>query len=180
MPTNSFCVFRTPNARLRRWLIAAPSRARSLPEQCRRRKLAVVPALINCHEHLSYKARRGSIAEMMTVPDATLALQAAESARWDISQGITSVRSTGDKNFIDVAMSRAIASGIAGGPRVIAAGPPLLMSGGHGYPIGWECDGPDSFRAAARKLFKNGSDFVKLMASGGTLATLCRGDQIDR
>jgi imidazolonepropionase-like amidohydrolase len=135
------------------------------------RRLSALPGLLNCHEHLSFKARRGSIAEMMAVPDATLALQAAESARWDISQGITTVRSTGDKNFIDVAMARATASGMALGPRVIAAGPPLLMSGGHGYPLGWEVDGADGFRAAARKLLKNGSDFVKLISSGGLAKT---------
>ena len=135
------------------------------------RRLSVVPGLLNCHEHLSFKARRGSIADMMNLPDATLALQAAESARWDVSQGITSVRSTGDKNFIDVAMARATASGMALGPRVIAAGPPLLMSGGHGYPLGWEADGADDFRTATRKLLKNGSDFVKLIASGGLAKT---------
>lgn len=135
------------------------------------RRWSVVPGLLNCHEHLSFKARRGSIAEMMALPDATLALQAAESARWDISQGITTVRSTGDKNFIDVAMARATASGMALGPRVIAAGPPLLMTGGHGYPLGWEVDGADGFRAATRKLLKNGSDFVKLISSGGLAKT---------
>lgn len=135
------------------------------------RRWSVVPGLVNCHEHLSFKARRGSIAEMMALPDATLALQAAESARWDIGQGITTVRSTGDKNFIDVAMARATASGMAPGPRVVAAGPPLLMSGGHGYPLGWEVDGADGFRVATRKLLKNGSDFVKIIASGGLAKT---------
>lgn len=135
------------------------------------RRWSVVPGLLNCHEHLSFKARRGSIADMMNLPDATLALQAAESARWDISQGITSVRSTGDKNFIDVAMARATASGMALGPRVIASGPPLLMSGGHGYPLGWEVDGVDGFRGATRKLLKSGSDFVKLISSGGLAKT---------
>lgn len=135
------------------------------------RKRTVMPGLINCHEHLSFKARRGSIADMMALPDSTLTLQAAESARWDISEGITSVRSTGDKNFIDVAMARAVANGMAMGPRIVAAGPPLLMTGGHGYPLGWEADGADGFRAAARKLLKFGSDHIKLISSGGLAKT---------
>jgi len=45
------------------------------------------------------------------------------------------------------------------------------MSGGHGYPVGWEVDGEDGFRVAARKVLKNGSDFVKIISSGGLAKT---------
>ena len=135
------------------------------------RGATVVPGLINAHEHLSFKRRRGSVAEMMRESSPFLILQAAQSARWDLQHGITSVRSVGDKDFMDVTLRRAIEQGIAEGPRIVAAGPPLLMTGGHGYPIGTEVDGPDNVRRAARANLKAGADFIKLIASGGIATT---------
>jgi len=43
------------------------------------------------------------------------------------------------------------------------------MTGGHGWPIGREADGPDDVRRAAREQIKAGADQVKFMATGGVL-----------
>lgn len=136
----------------------------------------VLPGLINCHDHFSYHGRPGSIEEMMGKDRARLAIQATAMAQHNISQGITTVRSTGDKDHLDVVLRTAIEEGVVAGPRIVAAGPPLMMTGGHGFPVGHEVDGVDQLRAEARRLFKGGSDLAKVITTGGILASR-RGEQ---
>jgi imidazolonepropionase-like amidohydrolase len=66
---------------------------------------------------------------------------------------------------VDVA--RAIEKGVLRGPRVIAAGRAVAMTGGHAYYLGREADGTDSVRRAVREELKAGADCIKVMASGG-------------
>jgi imidazolonepropionase-like amidohydrolase len=47
------------------------------------------------------------------------------------------------------------------------AGRILCPTGGHGYTLGGECDGPDGVRRTARQQFKEGADFIKITATGG-------------
>ena len=46
----------------------------------------------------------------------------------------------------------------------------VCMTGGHGWALGHEADGPDAVRRAARTQIKAGADNVKLIASGGILS----------
>ena len=43
------------------------------------------------------------------------------------------------------------------------------MTGGHGYWIGREADGPDDARKAVREQLKAGADVIKLIATGGVM-----------
>jgi imidazolonepropionase-like amidohydrolase len=43
----------------------------------------------------------------------------------------------------------------------------LCMTGGHAWQIGYEVDGPEEVRKAAREQIKTGADVLKLMATGG-------------
>jgi imidazolonepropionase-like amidohydrolase len=140
------------------------------------RAFTVLPGLINCHDHFSYHGQPGTIEQMMGEDRARLAIQAAGMAHWNISHGITTVRSAGDKDFLDVILRTAIEDRVVAGPRIVAAGSPLMMTGGHGYPVGHEFDGVDEGRAAARHVLKHGSDFVKIIATGGVLGSR-RGEQ---
>jgi imidazolonepropionase-like amidohydrolase len=45
----------------------------------------------------------------------------------------------------------------------------ICMTGGHGWSLGYEADGADGLRRAARAMIKAGADNVKLIASGGIL-----------
>ena len=45
----------------------------------------------------------------------------------------------------------------------------ICITGGHGWQVGCEADGPDEVRRAARKQIKAGVDCVKFMATGGVL-----------
>jgi imidazolonepropionase-like amidohydrolase len=51
----------------------------------------------------------------------------------------------------------------------VLSGTVICMTGGHGWQLGCEADGPDAVRRAARVQIKAGADNVKLIASGGIL-----------
>jgi imidazolonepropionase-like amidohydrolase len=70
---------------------------------------------------------------------------------------------------IDLGLKRAIRSGLIPGPRMLVSGQLICMTGGHGWQLGREANGPDEVRRAAREQIKAGVDIVKLMATGGVL-----------
>jgi imidazolonepropionase-like amidohydrolase len=51
----------------------------------------------------------------------------------------------------------------------VLSGEIICMTGGHGWNVGTEADGPDGVRAAARKQLRAGADNIKLIATGGIL-----------
>jgi imidazolonepropionase-like amidohydrolase len=103
--------------------------------------------------------------------------------------GVTSLRAVGEANFIDVALRETYANRLPGGswhkgyedkrllgPRLFCAGPGIRITGGHAsngrvearYNESIiEADGPDEIRKAARYCIKMGSDWIKLMITGG-------------
>jgi imidazolonepropionase-like amidohydrolase len=83
--------------------------------------------------------------------------------------GVTSVRDLGGKDGIDLIIRDAIRSGLIPGPRMLASGRLICMTGGHGWQIGREADGPDEVMKAAREQIKAGADVVKFMATGGVM-----------
>jgi imidazolonepropionase-like amidohydrolase len=62
-----------------------------------------------------------------------------------------------------------IARGIATGPRIVTAGAPITITGGHCHFLGMEADSRDDVRRAARRQIKDGVDCLKIMASGGRM-----------
>lgn len=52
---------------------------------------------------------------------------------------------------------------------MLASGRLICMTGGHGWPMGREADGPDDVRRAVREQIKAGADQIKFMATGGVL-----------
>ena len=57
------------------------------------------------------------------------------------------------------------------GPRVLVCGRPVTTTGGHCWFMGSEADGVDGVRRATRQLIKEGADFIKVMATGGSTVT---------
>jgi imidazolonepropionase-like amidohydrolase len=86
-----------------------------------------------------------------------------------LEAGITTARDLGGYEYIEMALRDAFAAGDWPGPRLMCAGKVLTMTGGHGWPIGMEVDGPDEVRKGARENLKNGADCLKIMATGGVL-----------
>jgi imidazolonepropionase-like amidohydrolase len=144
----------------------------------------VMPGLINTHVHIGLGGGRATVdpdGHPRTALDGVLA--STVTTRAFLMQGFTSVRSLGAQRGSDVALRRAINTGVITGPRLWASLEPIGPSGGHSDPRNAEdpettnphwtssvADGPDEVRKAVRELGRRGADVIKIMPSGGVLS----------
>ena len=129
----------------------------------------LLPGLINCHVHLCFGAEADPFRVMKDEPHALTALKVLRRAQETVEAGVTTVRDLGGRDYAEFAVRRAITEGLFPGPRILAAGRPVCMTGGHGHSIGREADGPDDARKAVREQLKAGADVIKLIATGGVM-----------
>jgi imidazolonepropionase-like amidohydrolase len=127
----------------------------------------IMPGLINLHQHLDNRWGKGSYQERAGQPITYLLMRAARNALLDLQEGVTTVRDLASKQRTNLVVKKAINEGMIVGPRVVACGQPIAMTGGHGWDLCIEADGVDQVRKAARQLLKDGADLIKIMASGG-------------
>jgi imidazolonepropionase-like amidohydrolase len=130
---------------------------------------AVVPGLIDCHVHLSFSAGPDPLADLLAEDDGTLLLHAAENARVALAAGITTVRDLGDRAGVVRVLRDGIARGVVPGPRILTAGSPITITGGHCHFLGLEADSKEDVRRVARRQIRDGVDCLKIMASGGRM-----------
>lgn len=131
----------------------------------------VMPGLINSHVHLANDGAADLAAQVRDDSTATAAYRAAANALITLDAGITTVKDCGAADNVVIDLGRAIESGVVDGPRVVAAGRVITMTGGHGYFMGVEADGVDAIRTAVRGQLKQGAAFIKAMATGGVLTS---------
>jgi imidazolonepropionase-like amidohydrolase len=129
----------------------------------------LLPGLINCHVHLCLGAEADPVRPLRDEPASVTAIRALLRARETVEAGVTTVRDLGGRDYAEMAVRRAIEEGWAPGPRILAAGKAICMTGGHGWWIGRETDGPDDARKAVREQLKAGADVIKLIATGGVM-----------
>ena len=129
----------------------------------------LLPGLINCHVHLCLGAEADPVAPLRSEALALTAIKAAGRARETIEAGVTTVRDLGGRDYAELAVKRAVDDGLIPGPRILVAGRPICMTGGHGHFVGREADGPDEVRRAVREQLKAGVDLIKIIATGGVL-----------
>jgi imidazolonepropionase-like amidohydrolase len=148
----------------------------------------MLPGLINLHDHLYHRAaHRGKAAasgtykdikrRFMELPPLVLVLAGARDCAVELSIGITTVRDCSTKHGISFALRRAIQEGFIPGPRILAAGVSIKMTGGHMYPNPVVADGPEELRLAVRSQIAEGADFIKLLATGSFRVNPERGYQ---
>lgn len=142
----------------------------------------VVPGLIDLHTHLTDKfgIHWEEALVKTTPPDA--ALWGAHNARVTLEAGFTTCREMGPTwPYVDVALRNAIEAGAVPGPRLLVPGNYVSSTGGAGdarqfspyvdVPIVRNlADGPDEVVKAVRTHFKNGADFIKILATGAVLS----------
>jgi len=146
--------------------------AAAIPRGARRISLrgrTLLPGLIDCHVHLCLDASPDPLTALLAEPPARTTLKAARFARQTLLAGVTTVRDMGGSDGIDLGLRDAVAAGLVQGPRILASGRVVCMTGGHGWPFGRQADGPDQVRQAVREQLRAGVDLVKLMATGGVM-----------
>jgi imidazolonepropionase-like amidohydrolase len=129
----------------------------------------LLPGLINCHVHLCLGAEADPVRPLREEPLATTTIKALVRARQTAEAGVTTVRDLGGREYVEIAVRRAIQDGLIDGPRIVAAGRPVCMTGGHGHWLAREADGPDDARRAVREQLKAGADVIKIIATGGVM-----------
>jgi imidazolonepropionase-like amidohydrolase len=129
----------------------------------------VVPGLINSHVHLEVNGEADTMGVYVVRNAMERALYAATNARRALHAGVTTVRDLGASDAQAIEVREAIARGEHVGPTILAAGKALCMTGGHGYFLGRETDGPWDARKAVREQRKAGATCIKLIATGGVL-----------
>ena len=146
----------------------------------------VLPGLIDCHTHL--EARADHYDPIWDVKETPFngGFNGVLNANKTLMAGFTGVRDVGSQPFFAVDLRRAIDAGDFPGPRVVASGPPISITGGHGdmngfapgvenlmYPAERDyglADGPEAVRHAVREQVKYGVDVIKILATGGVLS----------
>jgi len=129
----------------------------------------LTPGLIDCHVHLGFDGSNDFAAEGRALDPALGALKGSVNAQRHLAAGVTTVRDLGGLGITQLA--RAVAAGIVAGPRIVAAGRALTVTGGHGHGIGFsrEVDGADELRRAVREEIRSGATAIKVVATGGVL-----------
>ena len=128
----------------------------------------VAPGLIDAHVHVMMDGRP-DVSTAVADSDYTASYRAASNLDAAVSAGVTTVRDLGSRGTLALDAGEAVSAGKIDGPRVIACGRNVIMTGGHGNWFGREADGPAEVRKAAREQLKAGADVLKCMATGGVL-----------
>lgn len=126
----------------------------------------IIPGLIDAHTHISFNGRE-SVLKLIRDSRDKLLLEAARTVARVLWCGITSIRDVGGFEYIDVAIKKAVDTGLIPGPRMQVAGKLICQTGGHAHFIGREADGVAELTRAAREQLKAGADLIKVMATGG-------------
>src|ERR1700719_1840691 len=89
-----------------------------------------LPGLIDVHTHITVDpSASGYQALAISVPRE--AVTGVKNARLTLRAGFTTVRNVGASGYTDIALRDAINAGDVEGPRMLASGPPLSITGGH-------------------------------------------------
>src|SRR5437660_4735378 len=139
----------------------------------------LLPGLIDMHTHLTFDL--GSLGYSgLGISTAREALHGARNARRTLEAGFTTVRNVGAKDYADIALRDAINDGDVIGPRIVASGPAMGISGGHcdenllppafHFEGGGVADGVEAVQHKVREIIKYGADVIKICATGGVLS----------
>jgi imidazolonepropionase-like amidohydrolase len=128
----------------------------------------LAPGLVDCHSHINMAGDKLTVEEVVAEGEAMMLFRSAQNCRTTIQTGVTTLSDNGAYGKTAFETKKAIAAGVIPGPRLFVCGRPLTMTGGHGWPMGGEADGEDGLRQAVRQLLREGADYIKVMASGGS------------
>ncbi len=142
----------------------------------------VMPGLMDMHVHLQGELGPKNDSKKLRMSDSDKLVESAYFAKKTLLAGFTTVRDLGGSPEQSFALRDGIAKGYLQGPRIIAAGSNVAVTGGHGDVDGMSpdllemhtaktvCDGPYDCRRATRHAIKFGADVIKITSTGGVLS----------
>jgi imidazolonepropionase-like amidohydrolase len=139
----------------------------------------LLPGLIDMHTHLTFDLNSLGY-QGLSISTAREALHGARNAKRTLEAGFTTVRNVGAKDYADIALRDAINDGDVIGPRMVASGPALGITGGHcdenllppAFHLQGDgvADGVEAVQHKVREVIKYGADVIKICATGGVLS----------
>lgn len=139
----------------------------------------ILPGLSDAHVHITRFANMQGL-RRLTVSVPKSAIIGVNNAEKTLMAGFTTIRNLGAEGYADVALMQAIDEGLVAGPRIIASGPSLGITGGHCdsnlLPPRFEhskegvADGPWAVREKVRQNVKYGATVIKFCGTGGVLS----------
>ena len=149
----------------------------------------VLPGLMDAHVHLAQEYVPKAERDLKVEPEFN-AIFAAANAIKTLNAGFTTVRNVGDGGMETISLRNAINKGIVPGPRILTSGKTIATTGGHGDPTNglptdlYDPPTPeegvvDSFediKKAVRQRYKDGTDGIKITATGGVLSVAKSGE----
>lgn len=150
-----------------------------------------LPGWTDLHVHLGSQSSPQSYSEGFRLDPVDFAFRSVGYAEKTLQAGFTSVRDLGGE--VSPHLRDAINQGLVEGPRIFAAGKSIATTGGHADPTNGHNSmlshllgppGPtegvinsiDDARQAVRQRYKDGSDVIKITATGGVLSYASSGD----
>mgnify|MGYP001807543500 FL=1 len=122
----------------------------------------VLPGFWNVHMHLTaLLPDPNHIQDNESIASATI--RAGLNAMDGIRHGFTSIRSVGERDYIDIAWRDAFSQGYFMGPRIFASGNAVTVTGGHRGDVEFGSDGVFEIRKAVRQRIQNGVDWIKIV-----------------
>ena len=129
----------------------------------------IMPGMIECHAHLALDARIKNHLDMMDRSECEHTILALNGLKDDLMSGVTTARSLGDRNYIDVVLRDQIREGKVLGPDLLVCGIGMKGRHGHGY-VGMPHSGVEEFRRTARENMFRGVDCLKIFVTPGAPA----------
>ena len=143
----------------------------------------VMPGLIDCHVHITGETKKGNNGEGFTLNPADIAFESLKYASVTLLSGFTTIRDLGG-NGVNISLRNAINKGAVVGPRILTAAKSIATTGGHADPtnslrkdlmgnpgpLEGVINGADEAYQAVRQRYKEGSDLIKITATGGVLS----------
>ena len=128
----------------------------------------IMPGLVDGHTHMMAPGDGTPGDVIARDHDDLLLMRALQNARMFLNAGVTTARENGAKNRVGFSLKEGIKRGLAQGPDMVVCGRPVTITGGHFWYCGSEADGIEGVRQEVRQLVKEGADFIKIMATGGS------------
>lgn len=127
----------------------------------------VLPGLIDLHVHLCWDGSIDPVERLVGDPRELTLLRMVQHAQETLLSGITTVRDLGSVDDLSIMLSKGIHEKVILGPRIIAAGKSIIMTGGHDPFWGICVDGPWEAVKAVRRQAEKGAQVIKVSATGG-------------
>ncbi|MDO5689804.1 MAG: amidohydrolase family protein [Tissierellia bacterium] len=131
----------------------------------------VIPGLINSHAHSFMEPYTWDRMSRLEDGIVKISVEVSKNLQKMLHSGITTCREMGSIDNIDIEFRELIKDKIFDGPDLICAGRPITPTSGHCWWFGVECTGVEEVRKAVREAVKKGSDFIKIMPTGGYMRT---------